>query len=314
MSSLAPPTLLPPPLNKLNKLKCYQLNLHKSFKANSNMALLADPGPSIYLLQEPNFNKKHKLTGIPHQIKTFTGGNCPRTAIAVTPELEAWAMPEYSNRDITTITIKGQDNIIFCSLYCDINENITSNTELVALELFCRTNPNVKLIIGADTNAHSELWGLETNQRGEQFENFLAPSRLELINTGHEPTYIVPGRNSYTAIDSTFASFSIADQVSEWHVANAETYSDHKLIKFTLNFQADLPPPSRNFKKVDWQLFHTLIEKKSEAWTPPKIWTNTTLDVQCAQLNFDIDQILDKNWKKHQVKMKNKILPTWWTE
>ena len=45
------------------------------------------------------------------------------------------------------------------------------------------------ILIGADTNAHSKMWGHETNLRGAQFEDFTQDYDLQLHNTGRDFTF-----------------------------------------------------------------------------------------------------------------------------
>jgi hypothetical protein len=307
----------PPPIqrNRIKELKFYQLNLHKSALTTAHLFSVATNGPSIFMLTEVSYKRNHTLANIPRQYRQFSGGPNPRAAIVLSTGIEAWLMPEYSNSDMTTITVKGvQKDTVFCSLYCDINHDIANNTQLKELELKCRQQMHMRVIICADTNSHSDLWGEETNARGVKFEDFLAPSRLVIENIGNAPTFEVPGRNCKTAIDVTFSTMSITDDIHSWRISDKESLSDHKLIEFSLSFEIEKPPPRRNFKKIDWELFKKDMDMLSSQWVEPTQWDAHTLDKEAKNMNSDINKILDKYCPKTPVNVNKKQHPLWWDE
>ena len=81
----------------------------------------------------------------------------------------------------------------------DITVNVYPQT-LIKLIQHC-TSSGDKLIIGMDSNAHSVLWGNETNSRGEWLEEFILDSNLTVENQGLKPTFIA--RQTSTIIDIT---------------------------------------------------------------------------------------------------------------
>ena len=85
----------------------------------------------------------------------------------------------------------------------------------------CTLN-NYNLIIGMDSNAHSVLWGDETNSRGEWMEEFILDSNLTIENIGRKPTFI--GRQT----------LALNTESKNWKVTDEVTLSDHSLIRFNL--------------------------------------------------------------------------------
>ena len=92
------------------------------------------------------------------------------------------------------------------------------------------------IIIGADSNAHSQLWMSKTaNQRGEIFEDFISMNGLFVCNTGNKFTYDCATGKSI--IDITLVSSTLVDRVKNWVVQDVNYFSDHKLISFSFDFK-----------------------------------------------------------------------------
>ncbi len=75
------------------------------------------------------------------------------------------------------------------SLYLDITKDIRENTNFLRSIDFCEVN-KFPLVVGADSNAHSIMWGSEnSNSRGEVLEELLLEKDLEVLNEGNEATF-----------------------------------------------------------------------------------------------------------------------------
>jgi hypothetical protein len=90
-----------------------------------------------------------------------------------------------------------------------------------------------QLIIGRDANAHHILWGsTSTNPRGETLMEYLVSSNLNILNCSNEPTFVVCNRKK--VIDLTLGTNKIGDLVSNWHVSDEPSLSDHRYICFQI--------------------------------------------------------------------------------
>jgi hypothetical protein len=90
-----------------------------------------------------------------------------------------------------------------------------------------------QLIIGCDANAHHILWGSTgTNPRGASFMEYLVSSNLNILNQGNEPTFVI--RNKEEVIDLTLGTNRIGNLVSNWHVSDEPSLSDHGYICFQI--------------------------------------------------------------------------------
>ena len=148
----------------------------------------------------------------------------------------------------------GDGEIAVISQYCH-KDNEAIDPELQRAVEFCQVR-SIPLIIGADSNAWSPLWGPDQNERGEKFEEFIGKNHLHVLNDGKKPTYYHKPNNGKTKtyIDITLINnFAYNKSIGgEWMVNDEETLSDHKMLTF--NTQATSAPPrlSRNLKDVNW--------------------------------------------------------------
>ena len=167
-----------------------------------------------------------------------------------------------------------------------------------------------EIIIGSDSNAHSQLWMSESNyDRGDIFEDFLTLNNLLVSNVGNKYTYDCATGKSI--IDITIVSMYLFDRIKDWVVHDEDYFSDHKLITFHIEFNKPPPCFSRNFKKANWSYFKHILKNKT--WDdPPELWSKMTIEKEAEKLRRDILQALDKVCPliKHSTKPKPQ---SWWT-
>ena len=87
------------------------------------------------------------------------------------------------------------------------------------------------ILLAADTNCHSTLFGPSTNKRGEQLELFIAKYKLQVENNSHIPTY--ESRGAETCIDITLTA-RLGVSVMDWEVERGYNGSDHNSITYKL--------------------------------------------------------------------------------
>ena len=124
----------------------------------------------------------------------------------------------------------GSESVYITSVYLDILKSGTDmypETLLPLIEHCSRKNKS--LIISMDSNAHSVLWGPDSNHRGEAIEDLLLTYGLTLENRGFTPTFLA--RGTQTHIDITL---SLNCSLEDWQVTDEVTLSDHQLIRFNL--------------------------------------------------------------------------------
>ena len=138
---------------------------------------------------------------------------------------------EFSDPDITTAIVKLRSgNLFVSSVYLDILREGSDMflDKLLQLIHHCKQS-NSQLILGIDSNAHSFLWGPDSNPRGEMLEELMATNVLELANIGFEPTFVAQG--TQTNIDITL---QLNTSVINWKVTDEVSMFDHRPIRFSI--------------------------------------------------------------------------------
>ena len=82
----------------------------------------------------------------------------------------------------------GSNKILIASVYLDIKEQVIK--PFLENIIKYANKKNYGLIVGMDSNAHSELYGRETNIRGEDLEQFIINNALFVENIGLTPTFV----------------------------------------------------------------------------------------------------------------------------
>ena len=107
-----------------------------------------------------------------------------------------------------------------------------------------------------DSNCCCELYGLETNKRGEHLEEFIGQYNLKIDNQGKVPTFQAAIRSSIIDVKLTAR---ITVTVNNWRVSTNPNFSDHDKIKYELITEQEDIPPTRKWIKMDWNEFRLLL-------------------------------------------------------
>ena len=189
-------------------------------------------GLYICLCQEP-YVYQNQAPMQPSTSTKYIGGqgNHPRTAIYTSKAIKAWY--------IESLRINGRETLIL-SLYLDRKLKVVQQWFTQAM-VFAE-NRGYAIIIGMDSNCHSELFGLETNKRGEQLEDFIGQYNLKVENQGKKTTFQVAIGSSIIDVTLT-ARLSVT--IRNWRVNTNPNFSDHNTIKYEVTVELeDLPPTS----------------------------------------------------------------------
>ena len=195
----------------------------------------------------------------------------PRAAIVATKDVSLWPLPdEYTTPDVVACLWKtGVDRfpeIVLVSVYADGLQDAVS-PELERLVAYCGSK-NLPCIIGADSNSHSVLWGSEiNNQRGDEYEAFMAANDLSVLNVGVIPTFKTIRAESI--IDITLVHYSLYEYIDNWKVSEDDYLSDHRCISFQLNISPPRPQPVKNWQRTDWYQVSNQLQQRNSSWVAP---------------------------------------------
>ncbi|XP_055950836.1 uncharacterized protein LOC129984909 [Argiope bruennichi] len=108
------------------------------------------------------------------------------------------------------------------------------STALQEIQEIITSLPEEKIIIGADLNGHSTLWGYKSNDnRGNEVLDFNLANNLYILNKSDAPPTF-QRNNSIGWPDLTLCSQSIIDSSINWEVLEDISLSDHRYIQTTI--------------------------------------------------------------------------------
>jgi len=264
----------------------------------------------VICLQEPPVHKG-KVSGFGSQHTLFYDIKCgrPRTAIYASNDLNLWLLPGFTEGDMTTCLWRnGGNDIVVTSVYMDITLDCVWPPKLERLIRTCQ-DKNQDLLICADTNAHSPVWGSKnTNQRGERLEELISNHCLNVMNTGTHFTFF--NRRSATVIDVTLCNASMADRIQDWNVSSNVQGSDHLLLEFFITISERQIKKVRNLKLGDWNLFQDALAKRIPSF--PKHWTVKHLEMQSKDFTQSVKTCLEISHPLREVSSQMRIFH-WYT-
>ena len=305
------------------RIEFLQQNCRKMASVANELHILASQNEAtIICMQEPSFQvrKTEKLTGfnnLSHYHDANTASNKVRAAIVASRMLNCLYHSDYSEKDMTTISVNidGKDTFI-TSVYWEGDPTSSPLPEkLTELLAHVKTNNN-PLVICMDSNAHSSMWGSpETDQRGQELEDLLLENDLILLNGSNTaPTFIGATSKEGTHIDITAVSLNTSPKYINWHLSNEVTLSDHRLIRFNYKYTSKVRIEQPwAFKKCNWDEFRANMNKN---WTNPILWTIPIIEKEVEELLSDIKSSLKKSCPKKSpygvCPRKSSRINNWW--
>jgi hypothetical protein len=224
------------------KRKFIQINLHHSKAATALLChKLAIGKMDVALIQEP-WVHGDRIRGLCNRwgiLFSAGPGIASRACISVSNTIQAFPLLELCSRHVMTVRLSfnGGGNIrdlIVTSVYLpyDSDEPPPSRELWDVINYCCRNN--LQLIAGCDANAHHIAWGSTSiNPRGRSLLEYLVSANLNILNKGNKPTFVVSNRQKI--IDLTLGTDKVGDLVSDWHVSDETSLSDHRYILFQVS-------------------------------------------------------------------------------
>ena len=235
----------------------------RGLKANYNEILILTTllSPTVFCLQETflkntdniNFKNYSLYNHIATENQKASGGS----SILVKSNVPHRQIDINSNLQAVAVNVTLSKSITICSLYLPPHCKFSKHD----LENLINQLPRPYLLLG-DFNSHSKLWGcLDTNDKGEIIENFIAENDLCLFND-KQPTYLHSPTRNYFALDLSICSPNIYLDF-DWSVLDDLHGSDHFPIKIEEIESTNEDHHSRwNFNKANWENFMELCNEK----------------------------------------------------
>jgi Reverse transcriptase (RNA-dependent DNA polymerase)/Endonuclease-reverse transcriptase len=228
--------------------------------------------------------KEHKLTGYYayHRMRDANGTQSRGGATILVKDSGVWKhteihrSPKGNGIESITVAVSSSDGLItfyLTAAYLPPGENITVEqlhdaipTELVPLD--------AKWLIGADINAHHELWDsfIEPDTRGETMINYFIEEDLTCNNDPEKPTRSATSKTGEKH-SSPDVTLSRNLQVENW-TTESDMHSDHNWVIYDLDGISRKETSKRTYwalPKADWTKFATTLDKLITAITYKRI-------------------------------------------
>ena len=242
----------------------------------------------ICMITEPSVIR-HRLSSIPTHYNSIPAQreNSPRAAILTSKTIKIQEISNLGHRDIAVGLIHcGNRQTAIISAYMDIKHDPVTNELKKAIE-YCKQK-GYSILLTADTNSHSRLWGNETNKRGKKWEEFIETEQLLVHNQGRIPTF--ESKNGKSIIDVTL-SYRLTNSIENWRVLRSYNGTDHNTIHYNIKGMKFELPARRLYNKADWNSF-TNILRESYINIPSEI-TECKLDKMVNKLTHVLNNALD---------------------
>ena len=174
----------------------------------------------------------------------------PRASII--SNLELVEISSLCTKDSAVAIIKHHGGTyLLVSLYMDINLEVGG--EHVSNILNYAARLNIPILVGADTNCHTIMFGPESNRRGLDLEELILNNGLRVENVGTMPTFETIRGNKLISpcIDATLSS-GLDEKITNWRVDNNYNGSDHNTILFKLKLEMEDKKEERNWNAGQW--------------------------------------------------------------
>ena len=247
-----------------------QLNMKKSFVAAVELSKRFDGKENLACLITEPYRYREKIALTPPGATVITSKKNSRAAIIYKSKGEILPLESLMNGDCAVGLLRTNNKtIVIASIYLDINLETTPNWLKKITDY--ATVKKYDLLIGMDSNAHSVLYGPDSNPRGEELENFILEHGLMVENVGMRPTFQAKRKTCTIAthIDVTL-SRGLSGVIKSWEVNLDFNGSDHNTILFRLEDQCDTRREKvRVWDSTNWLFFKDELSKNARLLTIP---------------------------------------------
>ena len=261
-------------------LKIYQHNMRGSKNVSDEITkIVGDQGVSLLLAQEikaTEQNGSYTFYGITRSSTVAAvrnSGERPKAAvISFNSGIKLNLLSQFSNTHCVCAEVLAQGfSFYVISHYFQYKDD--PKIHVAHLDNVLTELKNKKILIAADVNGRSMLWGPSDDERGKLVEDLINKHYLIVLynpNTG--PTYKSTTGESY--IDVTLVTPEMSPLVSNWqnngHKSEVVTTSDHSVLQFEIgtpsrSSQENLEPARFCLAKADWNKFSEYFKSQTDS-------------------------------------------------
>ena len=278
------------------KKKSATLLLNKNVNIEENIIAITEP-----------WLGSNKKCSFQSPWKTTVKEDNSRVALITPPWAEAFMISDLSDRDSVFCKLNiGSEKILVGVIYTengiiDINDyQIRFNR----LQTICQ-----KMIVFADTNAHSKLWGYsKSDKKGKMWEELLGLTNLEVFTNSYAVTF-KNSRDFSSCIDVAVGTPNIKHEFSDRITNIFPTASDH--LVWGLEWGVDRQIENDTFwklKTADWDKVNQMLANKIDKVQVPDIADKASINQAVDCLTVCIWETMAETIDKQKKKPKHR----WW--
>ena len=246
-------------------------NCQKKRSATSLMVGDADPSKDILLITEPYLGRRCSAGFSREWVVNHSGQNS-RAIIASPSSIPATKLSQFSSPDaaFSVISLGELQFVLGCVYFAggDLDED---HWTTLLKDIKC-VNPNV--VIMADTNAHSSLWGYETSDgKGKKFDEVFTESGFVVLTPDFFPTFN-NSRGQHSCIDVAFATEHMESILSGRKTGLTPSLSDHAVWEIQLLASAARSVCLKErykFNSTNWDNVNNILERKLDGLSLPPL-------------------------------------------
>ena len=177
----------------------------------------------------------------------------PRACIYVTSDMICSLIPQFSSEDVVAVRVKNVrregDSFVFVSAYMALEEPAPP---VILKELLSFSDRDkIPTVIGSDANAHHTVWGSS---------NVNTRDNLHICNVGSKPTFRTRKREE--VLDLTLINRNAENCISDWHVSDMPSFSDHMYIRFRVQSGTKRTKMIRNVRRTCWSKYANELDQR----------------------------------------------------
>ena len=295
-------------LSSTSNIRFRYNNCQKKLSATALLAGSANSNSDFILTTEPHMGRRCNAS-FNSPWKVNHSGPTSRAIIASPKGISSVKLTQHSDVDeaFNLVTLDGFTFILGC-VYFDkgiMDEEKWKKTFKDLKEI------NSSILIFADTNAHSSLWGYErSNAKGKVFDKILTEEGMVLITTEYCSTF-KNSRGFESCIDVAFSTPDMMYKLSGRISNEYRTLSDHAI--WELHYREETKSSNEGmpkYKSANWIFINQKLGQKLDKMI--------TKHGSCGEeeINKNVDQltsIIQSVINKHIPKSKSNGKARWWT-
>ena len=283
-------------------------NCQRKRSATDSLAGSANSNSDFLLITEPHMGRRCNA-GFNSPWKVNHSGPASRAIIASPKGISSVKLSQHSAADeaFNLVTLNGFSFILGC-VYFDKGVMEEEKWKKKFKEL---KEVSSSILILADTNAHSSLWGYEnSNAKGKVFDRILTEEGMVILTPEYFPTF-KNSRGQESCIDVAFSTADMMDKISRRITNNVRTLSDHAIWEVHYSEDARRPKGGApKYRSANWQFINNeLARKLDNLITFHESGGQVEIDRSVDQLTSIVQNVIHK----HVPKSSSSGEAIWWT-